>query len=373
MTRMWLRWLPALVVPAVIGAGIVVVPLMANADVALPDKTPAQVLELVGQSSVTALSGEVQQSSDLGLPELPAGVASSLSAGSSGSASSQPDSPGSALSAASLLELLSGSHTARVYLDGPTKARVQVLDQLAERDAIRNGNEVWFYDSAEQTATHLTLPAGTSTGQGASTVPTPGETQTPAQVAQKFLSAVDPSTTVSVGAPVMVAGRTAYDLVLTPHSSKTLVESVSVAVDSATGLALKVDVQARGQSQPAFEIAFTQLTLAAPPADLFTFTPPSGATVKNVTVPARQSGSAPQTGIPQHTVSGSGWDSILEVPVGTIPTDVTSSPLFTALTQAVPGGRALSTSLVTALLTNDGRLFVGAVPLDELQTAAAAQ
>lgn len=356
MTRMWLRWLPALVVPAVIGTGIVVVPLMANASVALPEKTPSQVLELVGQSSVSALSGTVEQSSQLGLPQLPAGMASTLAG---------PDT-----NAASLLELLSGSHTARVYLDGPTKARVQVLDQLAERDAIRSGTDVWYYDSAQQTATHLTLPAASTSGAAA---PAPGAALTPAQVAQKFLNAVDPSTTVSVGAPVSVAGRTAYDLVLTPHSANTLVGSVSVAVDSETGLPLKVEVQARGQSEPAFEIAFTEVTLATPSASLFTFTPPPGVTVKNVTVPDRPLSPPTSEAVPQHTITGSGWESVLEAPVGTLPAAVTTSPLFTALTQPVSGGRAVSTALVSALLTTDGRLFVGAVPLSQLQAAAATQ
>lgn len=362
MTRKWLRWLPALVVPAVIGAGIVVVPLMANAAVSLPDKTPAEVLEMVGESSVTALSGTVEQSSQLGLPELPKGMASGIS-GDAGDAS-----------AASLIELLTGSHTARVYLDGPTKARVQVLDELAERDAIRNGSDVWIYDSAQQTATHLALPAASATEQESSAAPAPGDTLTPAQVAQKLLNAVEPSTTVTVGAPVSVAGRSAYSLVLTPHSSATLVDSVSVAVDSATGLPLKVDVQARGQAQPAFEIAFTELTLATPPAELFTFTPPPGVTVKNVTLPTRPTNSSSEGEAgPAHTVIGSGWESILEMPVGALPASVTSSPLFGLMTQSVSGGRSVSTSLVTALLTDDGRLFVGAVPLSQLQAAAAAQ
>ncbi|GAA3863293.1 outer membrane lipoprotein carrier protein LolA [Leifsonia kafniensis] len=364
MTRSWLRWLPALVVPAVIGAGIVIVPLMANATVSLPDKTPEQVLELVGENSVTAFSGTVEQSSQLGLPELPKGMASEASELGAG---------GVEANAASLIELLSGSHTARVYLDGAAKARVQVLDQLAERDAIRNGSDVWLYDSAQQTATHLTLPAQPSTGDAEGSVPTPGEVLTPAQVAERLLAAVDPSTTVSVGAPVKVAGRTAYDLVLTPNSANTLVGSVSVAVDSVTGMPLKVAVQARGQHQPAFEIAFSELTVQAPAAELFNFTPPPGATVKNVTVPAFQKGSTSAEGIPQHTVTGSGWESILTATVGVLPASVTASPLFNALTQSVPGGRAISTSLVTALLTDDGRLFVGAVPLSQLQAAAATQ
>ena len=46
------------------------------------------------------------------------------------------------------MELLSGSHTARVYIDGPAKARFQVMDMLAERDLVRNGNDLWLYNSA---------------------------------------------------------------------------------------------------------------------------------------------------------------------------------------------------------------------------------
>jgi hypothetical protein len=39
----------------------------------------------------------------------------------------------------------------------------------------------------------------------------------------------------------------------------------------------------------------------------------------------------------------------------------------------VQGGRAISTSLVNVLLTDDGRTFVGSVPLERLQAAAAAR
>ena len=37
----------------------------------------------------------------------------------------------------------------------------------------------------------------------------------------------------------------------------------------------------------------------------------------------------------------------------------------------VSGGRALETSLVSVLLTSDGRVLVGAVSIDQLQAAAA--
>ena len=51
MTATWLRWMPAVAVPAVIAAGVLAGPLPASAGDPLPDKTPAQVLAMIAQHS----------------------------------------------------------------------------------------------------------------------------------------------------------------------------------------------------------------------------------------------------------------------------------------------------------------------------------
>jgi len=354
--RSWLRWLPAVVVPAVIGVGALAAASQAGAAVDLPPKTPEQVLAMVGQSTVRAFSGTIEQTSELGLPKLPV----------SGPAPS---------GAAAALDLLTGSHTARVYVDGPANLRVQVMDTFAERDVVRRGSDVWLYSSEDNTATHVTLPAETKPEDAAKS----GAVQTPAQLAHLLLSAIDPSTDVTVGANTTVAGRAAYDLVLTPRSSDTLVGSVSIAVDSETGLPLSVEVQARGQDKAAFEIAFTALTLQAPAADRFQFVPPPGATVKQQVLPAHTamqqvSGAAAshsQLATAQPTISGTGWDAVIELPAGAAPSALTSSPLFGQVTHAVTGGRMLHTALLNVLLTDAGRVFLGSVPVERLQAVAA--
>jgi len=356
MTRIWLRWLPAAVVPALVAVGALTGSSQAGEAVDLPATTPEHVLAMVGQSTVKALSGTLEQTSQLGLPQLPTSGPSSNSG------------------AASALDLLTGSHTARVYLDGPSNSRVQVMDQLAERDVVRHGNDVWIYSSKDNTATHVTLPAGTA---GKDTT-TPGDVQTPAQLAHRLLTALDPSTQVTVGRDTKVAGRTAYDLVLRPRGSDTLIGSVSIAVDSQTGLPLSVDVQARGQDKPAFQLAFTALTLQTPAADRFQFVPPPGATVKQQALPQHHSkqepsasGSYSHPAVPQPTVSGTGWDAVIALPAGAAPSQLTSSPLLAQATRAVPGGRLLHTALVNVLLTDDGRVLAGSVPPERLQDAAA--
>ncbi len=156
MNRRLLRWAPAVVVPVAIAAGVVVVPLAAGA-ADLPVRAPEDVVRLVASSDTETFSGTVEQSSELGLPSLPAG------AGGTASRSGDDEQ--------SVLELLTGDHTAKVYVDGADKQRVQVLDQLAERDAVRDGSSVWLYDSKAGRATHLRL--GAHDGGAPEATPTP--------------------------------------------------------------------------------------------------------------------------------------------------------------------------------------------------------
>lgn len=362
MTRKWLRWMPAVVVPAVIAAGVLSASVPASAGDPLPEKTPQQVLLMLAQHGEKSLSGTLEQTSALGLPELPAS--------GPGAGAGAPE--------AAWLELLTGPHTARVYLDGPDKARVQVMDRMAERNAVRNGGELWFYNSKDNTAAHLQLPADAAARhQDSPSAATPGD------LADKLLAKLDSSTEVAVGPDTQVAGRAAYNLVLTPKSGTTLVDSVAIAVDGESGLPLGVELKARGQSEPAFSVEYTSLTLGAPDAALFNFTPPPGASVEEVPLPEHKAAAAPPSDVAKAakrpTVTGTGWETVLEFPAGTMKAPAADGPrpgaasLLDQAAVAVPGGRLVSTSLVNVLILEDGRILAGSVPLERLQAAAAQQ
>jgi outer membrane lipoprotein-sorting protein len=338
----------------VVGAAIAF-PLQAEAGIQLADKSPAEVLAMIGNSTATDFSGTVDQTSQLGLPQIPSSM-----------------DPGSAT--LTTLDALTSNHTARIYVDGAKKVRVQVMTSLAEQDFVRNGNDIWAYDSKDNTATHTTLSATPKSDaeNGAD------GTATPAQLADRFIAAVTPSTDVTVGKNTTVAGRSAYDLVLKPRTGTTLVASVSIAVDAKTGLPLSVAVMANGQSDPAFSVAFTDLTIGTPSASLFDFTPPSGAKVTEHTVVGhpttpKQPGAATPDSDKQVTKIGSGWSTIVSAPASALPSELTDSSLISTATTAVDGGRLLSTSLLNVLLTTDGRVFAGSVPLAQLQAAANAK
>ena len=380
MTRTWRNWMPAVAITGVLGAGALVVPLTANAAVDLPDLSAAEVLELAASHSVDALSGTVEQTSDLGLPDL------SLIGGAAGGAAISPapgaetgsDGPAAATPESAVLEMLTAPHTARIFLNGPSQARVQVLDDMAERNIILNGGDLWFYDSEENSAVHSILPDHDQEARQLSDVPTPD------RLAGLFLEKADPSTEVAVGSDRMVAGRAAYQLVLTPRAAETLMESITIDVDAETGLPLAVSVAAAGASTPAFSIAYTNISFEAPPAKTFDFTPPDGATVTEAPdeaqhrAPDKQAKDSPgptdtdePTDAAEPSATGTGWATVIEFPAGSSATaDPTVAGMIDQLGTPVDGGQILQTRLLNVLLTDDGRVLVGSVPADRLQAVA---
>ncbi|MGJ0383978.1 LolA family protein [Paenarthrobacter nicotinovorans] len=372
MTRARRRWLPALLISLAMGMAVLFGAVQAGASGSLPPKTADEILAMIARTQVRELSGTLEQTAELGLPEVPA-------AG-----------PGVAPGTVSALEFLTGSHTARVYIDGPSKARVQILDRMAERDLVLNGEDAWFYDSSDNSATHVSIPRPPVGAPTESRVPeSPRPTfPTPEALASRFLTAIDASTEVSVGNSSSVAGRSAYKLLLKPRTAGTLVDAVAIDVDAETGLPLGIELRAKGQAEPAYSLEYTQLDLTAPDASLFEFVPPQGASVSEKTIPAAPIPSMPlpvpsgpttqphptqpHPTQPHHgaTVTGAGWDAVISLPAGTAPAGLTASPELTQALQAVPGGRALTTSVISVLILDDGRVYAGMVPLERLQAVA---
>ena len=122
---------------------------------------------------------------------------------------------------------------------------------------------------------------------GPPTLPGPRASfQSPAATARQLLAAAGPATSFRVGPNATVAGRAAYQLVIAPKGSGSLVSQILIAIDASSHQPLRVQVFAHGSASPAFQLGFTALTFGPPAASNFTFSPPPGAKVKTVTVPA---------------------------------------------------------------------------------------
>ncbi|HEX3223229.1 MAG TPA: hypothetical protein VHR35_11725 [Nocardioides sp.] len=372
------RWaVPAAAAVAVVGVGPLLHAVTADAHGSLPPRTAAQLLVDVRNAQVKALSGTVVETTDLGLPALP-------SIGGRGG------------NAASFSSLVSGSHTMRLWYAGPDRVRLALLGQLGESDLVRNGTDLWAWSSHDNTATHWTVPAGEhATPSGPASLP--GSVMTPQQAAEAALKAIDPTTQVSTDPTARVAERSAYELSLVPRDRRSLIGSVKIAIDGATGIPTRVQVFARGASTPALQVGFTSFSTSAPDPSVFGFTPPPGATVKQGSLPSAGSAAphrrAHHLAAASPTVVGKGWTSVLvaDVPSGRTSGQSSGQPpgqssgqssgqpsTLAAVLAKLPtvsgpwgSGHLLRSALFSAVLTDDGRVAVGAVAPQMLYDALA--
>lgn len=169
--------------------------------------------------------------------------------------------------------ILSGSHTMRYWYGGADRQRVAILRPTSEADYFRNGEDVWEWDSASHQVSRTK-----ATGEDWN-LPLTFASLTPQELARNALDAVDAQTTVTVGAPVMVASRRCYELVVTrPQDVTSPIGQMRIAVDGENKVPLSVQIFARNGTSPAIDVSFSSITFKTPEATYFSFTPPAGAT-----------------------------------------------------------------------------------------------
>ncbi|MQA24788.1 MAG: hypothetical protein GEU94_04810 [Micromonosporaceae bacterium] len=255
-TRPWLRWAaPASVLVAVLAAGSAT--RLLAAEPGLPERSASDLLVKLQTAEVSSFSGTVVEKADLGLPSLPLNTRRGSS---------------------DLASLADGTHTLRLWYDGPERLRMALMGTLGESDVIRNGRDLWTWHSEENTATHTRLPASTDRAEKPPVHPS-GLPSNPQEAADRVLDALDPSTKVTTDGTARVAGRAAYELVFTPRDSQSLVRQVRIALDGEKFVPLRVQVHADGEQAPALEVGFTQVSFTKPDASQFEFQPPPGAKV----------------------------------------------------------------------------------------------
>lgn len=395
------RWAVPGVVAVAVAAAVGVPALASPGDADLPQVSAQDLLSRVAAAEPTPVQGTVVYTARLGLPELPA-----------------------EMTGADPLNLLGGSSTLRLWSDGAERSRVSLLGATSEYSVVHDGAQAWTYSSTDDAVTHYTLdPADVARYQAlADRAGAPGaDLPTPEAAAAQVLALAERDADVTVDSPTTVAGRDAYQLVVSPTDDGTLVSRVVVAVDAATAQPLRVQTWSTADdAAPSLEVGFTDVAFTAPDDSVLAFSAPAGATTDEVVVPLPDTPDLPDGARPGAptlpdgvAVAGSGWSTVVtlsdvdvaglvggdaaslatvpgaERVLGSeeaqdlvqqfVPSDAEGNPgrpsldttaLYDQLTTAVPEGRLLSSTLLSVLITDDGRVLVGAVPADALRAAA---
>lgn len=431
MSRRLTWFVPATAV-ALVAAGTAWSASAATAAPELPDVTAQDLLARVAEAEPVAMSGTVSSRSALGLPALPGGAlggSEDAAATDPGSLLSRL-----LLGSSTVRVWSDADERFRASLDDDFAEVLVVRDGDTAWTYSSEDDVATRYDLAELAARHDagtgsrhgsagsdsdgSGPVGTGS-EGHGPMGTDLTDVTPQELAGQLLEAADSTTEVTVDGTARVAGQDAYRLVLDPRTAGTLVDRIEVAVDAETDLVLDVAVYAVGQADAAFRTGFDRISYGEPDADVFAFSPPEGTEIV-------EGGAADDEVRPEHAlpeldeedlsalreqkagmtgagpqVLGEGWASIVELdaegldlagmtgagpapggwtgttepgepsdaPSGA-PADIDPAALLDQLTTPVDGGRALSTALLSVLLTDDGRVLVGAVPVDALVAAA---
>ncbi|MGP3633167.1 LolA family protein [Streptomyces sp. 24-1644] len=386
------RYIVPVAVAGVAAATIGLVPALADSgDPELPKITAQKLIEKIAASDQEQLSGTLKVTADLGLPSV-GGLAGSFApgggAGKGGDASAADPQ-------AKLMELTSGTHTLRLAADGPEKQRLSILGEAAEYSLIHNAGEVWAYDSKSDEVYHAEADEAGATGtEGKEHKAPKGVPTTPRELAEEALAAAGDTTSVTVDGTAQVAGRDAYKLLIKPKQSGSTIGSVTIAVDAENGVPLKFTLAPSSGGKAVIDAGFTKVDFGKPDASSFTFTPPKGAKVteaEDLKAEAEKNGKADKApeelgaleGFQGLNVIGEGWTSVaeIEVPGGAgLPTKGTdgvpaeAQQFLDALGDRVTGsfgsGTVFKTRLVNALMTDDGKVYVGAVTKDALVRAA---
>jgi outer membrane lipoprotein-sorting protein len=311
----------------------------------LPEISADDLVESVLNTEIPALSGSVAMENNLGLPI--------------------PGLPGT-----------DGSEV-QVFVDGEGKHRVQVPTDGGETTIVDDGRTVWVWNSSERTVTKMAH--GDAEKQAEKSLE--DRFGDPATAARDLVDAMQADSTVDVDGTARVAGRPVYQLVLTPKpSERTLLREIRVSVDSETRVPLQVEVLANGQADPALKAGFTEFADGPQDAELFQFTPPAGAKVTEED-PREElpEGRSPEDFLDDLDLQsyGEGWDTVL---TGRIPEDALRMPaveddrgrmenpmdLLGSIGKQVSGdfgsGWVIEANVGTALVTEDGRVAIGAVP-----------
>ena len=344
--------------------------LEARAAPTLPERTAAEVADLAASPHPQPRMGLLELRTSLGLGDF--GTATGESGGS-------------------LVGLASGTNDARLWEDGDRR-RIALLEELGETDWYRQGDATYVWHSRRSRVTKVATPTDVSTATGLiSALAGGGTLESPDGMAARFLGLRGQSTRLVLHEPTHVADRPVYQLGLIPETPNSLVTEVTIGVDAATGLPLRVQVNTRSGTV-AIDSKFTSIAFKRPAASNFEFRPPPEATVTDGATVSRerdfsgdwqkerdrqrsledvQSVTGVDDTLLRLATTGDGWEEV--VAIAGIDLWRVDNLGRTAKTVTGPygTGQLLETPVFSLLILPSGRIVAGAVTPAGLEPAAA--
>ncbi|CAN5295812.1 hypothetical protein BH09ACT10_BH09ACT10_13570 [soil metagenome] len=170
----------------------------------------------------------------------------------------------------SLADLLSGPTRMRVWWKAPDRWRVDTLRTSGETDLFRDpdGTTTWSYESERATrSVDVTVRLPNSADL------------LPPTLAARTLAGARSSEVSRIGAQ-RIAGVSAVGLRLDPADSASRIDHVDVWADPETGIPLRTEIYAAGETKPSIHTSFVSFSKDSPDIETLLFRPPPGVTMR---------------------------------------------------------------------------------------------
>lgn len=203
--------------------------------------------------------------------------------------------------------LLSGA-SGRLWVGKDGRARLELQSEKGDTQILYDGHTASLYDASTNTLYRF-MPQQPSRDSSSGS----HEPPTTAKI-REGIEHLEKHAVVSEAQPTDVGGQAAYTVRVSPREHGGLIGGAELSWDAVHGVPLRAAVYATGNPAPVIELAATEVSYGPVEGEILDFTPPSNATVKDVTLPSKPastSGSSTDTSHPHVTLHGEGLESIV--------------------------------------------------------------
>jgi outer membrane lipoprotein-sorting protein len=217
---------------------------------------------------------------------------------------------GSEASQFSASPLISGA-SGRLWIAKDGRARLELESEKGDTQVLYDGHTAELYDASTNTLYRYKLPAASG---GADSGHAPEGSHEPPSVAKidEAIAHLRKHADVSGATPTDVAGQAAYTVRISPNEPGSLFGGVELSWDAVHGVPLRAAVYSSTSSSPVIELAAREISYGPVDSSVFSFTPPPGATLHEITSSGQESspGSAGGKDHPKITTRGKGPSTI---------------------------------------------------------------
>ena len=197
--------------------------------------------------------------------------------------------------------LLTGG-SGRLWIAKDGRVRLELQAEKGDTQIIADGNTISMYDAANNTLYRYTPKPGeagaasahkSSAADPSAKEPTKGAEATPSLAKiEEAIAHIKQHVQLSEATPANVAGQPAYTVRVSPKESGSLLGGAELSFDAAHGVPLRAAIYSSTSSAPVIELAATEVSYGPVESSVFSFTPPPGAKIENISIPTGASAPA---------------------------------------------------------------------------------